>query len=65
MSNSQPAQRLLRLKPAAAYLSLSIWTLRAMIQRGELPAIQRENAPWLVDVEDLNRWIETNKAGMA
>jgi excisionase family DNA binding protein len=55
-------RRLLRLKPAAEYLSISIWTLRAMIQRGELPVIKpSENAPWLVDLNDLDAWIDRRK----
>ncbi len=54
--------RLLRLKPAAAYLSVSIWTLRAIIQRGELPVIKYgANTPWLLDVRDLDSWIERHK----
>src|SRR3954468_6855122 len=57
----QMTHRLLRLKPAADYMSMSTWTLRRLIQQGELPVIQRENAPWLVDVEDLNAWIERSK----
>lgn len=55
------AGRLLRLKPAAGYLSLSVWSLRGMVQRGEIPVIHRANAPWLVDVQDLDRWVEQNK----
>lgn len=64
MSNSQATtRRLLRIKPAADYVSLSVWTLRAMIQRGELPAVIRgEGCPWLVDVKDLDAWVDREKA---
>jgi len=62
VTKPQPiSRRLLRLKPAAEYVSLSVWTLRGMIQKGELPVIQQPNAPWLVDVRDLDSWIEQNK----
>ena len=63
MTKPQPiSRRLLRLKPAADYVSLSYWTLRRMIQEGELPVVQTgANAPWLVDVRDLDFWIEKNK----
>jgi hypothetical protein len=62
VTKAQPiTRRLLRLKPAADYVSMSTWTLRRLIQQGEIPVIQRENAPWLVDVEDLNVWIERSK----
>jgi excisionase family DNA binding protein len=55
-------RRLLRLKPAAEYLSLSTWTLRRLVQGGELPIIKYgENAPWLIDVRDLDGWIEQHK----
>jgi hypothetical protein len=57
-----PAKRLLRLKAAALYLSVSPGALRGVIQRGELPIIRvAENAPWLLDIEDLNRWILQHK----
>jgi hypothetical protein len=55
-------KRLLRLKAAATYLSVSPGALRGVIQRGELPIVRiAANAPWLVDVEDLNRWILQHK----
>jgi excisionase family DNA binding protein len=59
------AARLLRLKPAAEYLSFSPAKLRAIIQRGELPFIriaEGRNAPWLVDKHDLDLWIEQSKS---
>lgn len=54
--------RLLRTKAAAQYLSLSAWKLQALIQAGELPVIKYgENTPHLVDVRDLDSWIERHK----
>ncbi len=63
MTKPQPiTRRLLRLKIAAQYVSLSTWTLRGMIQRGELPVVRgAEGAPWLLDIRDLDNWIEQNK----
>jgi excisionase family DNA binding protein len=59
-------RRLLRLKPAAEYVSLSTGTLRRMIQQGDLPAvITGEGAPWLLDVRDLDAWIESKKSRAA
>jgi excisionase family DNA binding protein len=59
---SNPTKRLLRLKEAACYLSLSPWKLRGLIQSAELPIVQPgANAPWLVDVRDLDAWIERTK----
>ena len=56
------ARRLLRLKEAARYLSLSPWKLRLIIQSGQLPIVKYgENAPWLLDVRDLDGWIDRNK----
>jgi excisionase family DNA binding protein len=55
-------RRLLRLRAAAEYLSMSTGKLRALIQAGEIPLVKYgENAPWLVDIRDLDRWIEKNK----
>jgi hypothetical protein len=57
--------RLLRLKPAAAYLSVSVGALRGLIQKGEIELIKvnenREHVPWLVDVRSLDEFIQRNK----
>jgi hypothetical protein len=63
MTKPQPSsRRLMRLKEAARYLCLSPWKLRRIIQSGQLPIIKyNENAPWLLDVRDLDGWVERNK----
>jgi hypothetical protein len=57
--------RLLRLKPAAAYLSISVGALRGLIQKGEIEVVKvsehGEHAPWLVDVRTLDEFIQRNK----
>jgi excisionase family DNA binding protein len=61
---SNVTRRLLRLKPAAEYLSVSPGTLRTLVQRGELPIIKlAENgrSPWLLDVHDLDNWVDRTK----
>lgn len=56
------SRRLMRLKEAARYLCLSPWKLRHIIQSGQLPIVKySENAPWLLDVRDLDGWVERNK----
>jgi excisionase family DNA binding protein len=61
----QLSRRLLRLKSAAEYLSLSPGKLRALIQASEIPVVKYgENAPWLIDVRDLDYWIERNKTNI-
>jgi excisionase family DNA binding protein len=58
----RPTRRLLRTKCAAAYLGLSEWKLRRLVQEGQIPVVQyREGAPWLVDLCDLDRWIAEKK----
>jgi excisionase family DNA binding protein len=55
-------RRLLRLKAAAEYLSLSPWKVRGLIQAGRLPVVQdAEGSPFLLDVRDLDGYVERNK----
>ena len=63
MTKLQPsARRLMRIREAAHYLCLSPWKLRHIIQSGELPIIKyNENAPWLLDLRDLDTWVDRNK----
>ena len=57
-----PSRRLLRLKAAAEYLSLSPWKVRSLIQAGRLPVVQDcEGSPFLLDVRDLDVYVERNK----
>jgi excisionase family DNA binding protein len=55
--------RLLRLRDAAKYLSVSTKALRKLVIRGELPHIQlgRGNSPFLIDTRDLDRFVESQK----
>jgi len=56
------AKRLLRVKEAAHYLSVSSWKLRKLVQDGLLPIVQdSEGGAWRVDVRDLDSFIERNK----
>lgn len=63
MTKLQPSlRRLLRLKEAAEYVSLSPWKLRKLVQDGHLPVVKYgENAPWLLDLRDLDGWVERHK----
>jgi excisionase family DNA binding protein len=57
--------RLLRVRDAARYLGISCKAVRALILAGKLKAFQMKtggNSPLLVDVRDLDRWIEKQKA---
>jgi excisionase family DNA binding protein len=55
-------RRLLRIKQAAAYLSMSEWKLRRLIQTEIIPFVQDQcGGPFLVDVRDLDAYIEGNK----
>lgn len=57
-----PRRRLLRLKLAADYLSLSPWKLRRLISEGKLPVVQDcDGGPFLLDLRDLDGFVETNK----
>jgi len=55
-------RRLVRLKQASEYLSLSPWALRRIIQAGEIPIVTvGEGAPWLLDLRDLDSWVDHHK----
>lgn len=56
--------RLLDCTDSARYLGTSEKGIRAMIAAGELPYIQRVvgRSPYLVDIADLDRWVERNKS---
>jgi hypothetical protein len=67
MKSDNNVRRLLRLKPAANYLSVSAGTLRAIVQREGLPVIQLSDnghAPWLLDVRDLDAWVDRTKRSL-
>jgi excisionase family DNA binding protein len=65
MNSNGENLRLLRLRAAARYLSVSPAVLRRLIQQGAIAHIElRKGAPWLVDVEDLNNWIRKNKINL-
>lgn len=60
-TDSEP--RLLRLKPSAQRLSISVAKLRREIQAGRIPYISLgDHAPWLVEIRDLDAWTEKNKS---
>ena len=56
--------RLLRLKDAAVYVSLSPWKLRGLIQSGEIPVVRNGDGAagvWLLDRKDLDDWVSRAK----
>ncbi len=62
MGTQQALPRLMRVKDAARYLAVSPATVRRLVQDGIVPAVKPgNNAPWLLDVKDLDRWIEAHK----
>jgi len=56
-------RRLLRTKPAARYLGIGTKALRKLIISGELSYVQLQggNSPFLLDLRDLDRFIDTHK----
>jgi len=62
LTGTAKSKRLLRTREAAEYLSLSPWKIRRLIQDGRLPVVQDgEGSPFLLDVRDLDGYIERNK----
>ena len=52
--------RLTDVKGAATYLSVSPWTVREMVWRGDLPAV-RVGRLVRLDLRDLDAWIDRQK----
>jgi len=52
--------RLLSYEAATRYLSLSYWTVRHMVVEGHIPHI-KSGKRVLIDVQDLDEWIEKSK----
>ena len=56
------APRVLKTNDAAAYLGVSAWKLRNLVQSGEVSYIPGDGtSPWLFDKLELDRWVETRK----
>jgi hypothetical protein len=55
--------RLLDIQDSGRYLGMSDKAVRELIAEGQLPYIQRVpgRSPYLIDVRDLNCWIERSK----
>jgi excisionase family DNA binding protein len=56
-------RRLLHITAAGKYLGVSHKVIRQLVQAGELPYIQRVRgrSPYLIDIRDLDQWIDLNK----
>jgi len=64
--NPMNRKRLLRTKEAAEYLGIKQRKLRTLIQDGQLPVVQAgQGVPWLLDLRDLDAWVERNKRTVA
>lgn len=53
-------KRLYSIKEVAGYLGRSPWTIAEMVRTGKLPYIPDGKRKFL-DIQDIDRWIETNK----
>jgi excisionase family DNA binding protein len=62
-TNYAVAPRLVRVKQAAAYLAISPWKLRNLVQQGLIPYIEDGGgtSPWRFDIRDLDEYIERNR----
>jgi len=65
LSGGVGTRRLMRLKAAAVYLDMHPWTVRQLVQRGEIPYISSgdHTSAWRFDIHDLDRWIEAHRIG--
>ena len=56
----RPRKRLYSIPEAGEYLGRTPWAIREMIWKGKLPAV-RDGLRILLDINDLDCWIEANK----
>jgi len=54
-------KRLYSIPEAATYLGRTAWSVRELIWKGSLPCV-REGRRVHLDIMDLNRWVDKNKA---
>lgn len=54
-------RRLISIEEASKYLAVSTWTVRRMIWSGAIPHVRRGRRI-LLDLRDLDQWIEREKA---
>jgi len=61
--NSSITKRLVKVKQAATYIGVSAWKIRKLIQQGLIPYIPGDGAtaPWLIDIRDLDAYIDSQK----
>ena len=56
-----PSRRMVKLRDAAAYLSVGMTTIRRLIHQGHLPYLQVGVGGITIDQRDLDAFIERNK----
>jgi len=57
-------KRLYALPEAALYLGRSIWAVREMVWAGKLPIV-RDGRRILLDIQDMDKWIDMQKTTFA
>jgi len=60
-NQSPPRRRMMRVREAAAYLGSSPWKIRQLIADRRIPFMQDGDGPFLLDVRDLDGFIERSK----
>ena len=60
VSTKERQKRLLSIPEGGAYLGRTTWAVREMIWAGKLPIV-RDGRRILLDIDDLDKWINQNK----
>ena len=60
-TKATPRQRMLRVREAAEYLGSSAWKVRQLIANRRIPFLQDGDGPFLIDIRDLDGFIERSK----
>ena len=59
--NASLGQRMMRVREAAEYLGSSPWKVRQLIANRRIPFVQDGDGPFLLDIRDLDCFIERSK----
>ena len=62
-TKSKPEKRLFTVKDASEYLGHTVWGMRELIWKKEIPTVGR-GRKYYIDRQDLDDWVRSNKSAV-